>query len=281
MTSSMHIKFYQYEMDLLCKKLALFNSVDNRFYSSLTLFKFLVCSIFLVMLTWPVSSRADTPDLEQKVLQIIRNHPEILIQSIQTYQREKAGKQQQERQAFLERMKTNPQSVIGQSPIKGSPQSKIILIEFSDFQCPYCAQAQEPIRQFIEKHENDVALIYKNIPLTALHPNAMSAAKAAWAAGQQGKFWQYHDALFSHQDKLGEALYLSIAQELGIDINQFNHDRHSSSADAFIKKDTDLAESMGIPGTPFIIMNGEVLNGQVQAASLDKLLEKILSTATP
>lgn len=279
MTLSLHIRLYQYKIDLLCKKLALFDLVDNRFCRSLVLFRFLIFSVFLVMLTLPVSSRADTPDLEQKVIQIIRNHPEVLIQSIQAYQLEKAEKQQRERQAFLERMKTNPRSAVGRSPIKGSLQSKIVLIEFSDFQCPYCAQAQEPIRQFIEKHGNDIALIYKNLPLTALHPEAMSAAKAAWAAGQQGKFWQYHDALFSHQDKLGEALYLSIAQELGIDINQFNHDRHSSSADVFIKKDTDLAESMGIPGTPFIIMNGEVLNGQVQAASLDKLLEKIVSKA--
>ncbi len=230
-----------------------------------------------IVLSWAVPSQAETPDLEQQVLQIIRKNPEAVIESIQTYQRQKSEQQQKARQEFLQKMRANAQAVIGHSPVRGSVRSKIVLVEFSDFQCPYCATALEPIKKFMENHQKDVALVYKHLPLTAVHSEAMPAAKAAWAAGQQGKFWEYHDALFAKQEQLGEKLYVAIAQELSLSLDQFNQDRQGTSAEAAIRKDIALAEEIGVSGTPFLIMNGEMLMGKVQIESLENLLGVVVN----
>ena len=98
----------------------------------------------------------------------------------------------------------------------------------------------------------------------------MSAAKAAWAAGQQGKFWEYHDALFSNQDKLGEAFYLNLARNLNLDMQKFQVDR--AIADNAIWQDMQLAQSLGIAGTPFFVMNGQAFSGAVQLSDFEKIL---------
>lgn len=218
--------------------------------------------------------------LKEQVLQIIRENPQVLIESVQTYQQEQERKVQEARQTFLQQMTTNPAAVIDDSPITGSPNKKIVLLEFSDFQCPVCAQAQKNVKQFIEKNKNKVTLTYKHLPLPQ-HEQAIPAAKAAWAAGQQGKFWEYHDALFSQQQKLGEPLYIEIAKKLKLDENRFNQDRQSAGAEAAIQKDLQLAQSLGITGTPFFNLNGEPLIGAVSVADLEKVLAKVTGTNQP
>jgi protein-disulfide isomerase len=100
----------------------------------------------------------------------------------------------------------------------------------------------------------------------------MPAAKAAWAALQQGKFWEYQDALFSQQDKLGEQLYVATAKSLNLDLETFNRDR--ANADAPIEEDIRLAETLGLSGTPFLVLNGEAFSGDVQLADLEKALTR-------
>ena len=118
-------------------------------------------------------------------------------------------------------------------------------IEFGDFQCPFCAEAEPTVKQFIAQHADQVTLVYKHFPLSQIHPQATSAAQAAWAAQQQGRFWEYHDALFDQQKQLGEDLYLAIAEELDLDLEQFNRDRNSSEAKAAIDQDLELAQKIG------------------------------------
>ncbi len=161
-------------------------------------------SLLCLVVGWSFPAQAAssiTPKLEQQVLQILREHPEVIIESVQTYQQQEQQKLQQVRQSFLQDLKTNPQSVIGESPTTGSPTSKIVLVEFSDFQCPYCAEAHKTLKQLLAKHQNDVTLVYKYLPLAPIHDEALPAAKAAWAANQQGKFWEYHDALFANSTR--------------------------------------------------------------------------------
>ena len=214
------------------------------------------------------------PELEAQVLQIIRDHPEVVIESLQAYQQKQEQKQQQQ-QSFLQQLQANPQAVIGASPTTGATESKVVLIEFSDFQCPYCAKAHETLKQFMAKHQRQVKLVYKHFPLTNIHPEAMPAAKAAWAASQQGKFWQYHDALFANQDKLGEEFYISTAKALNLDLEKFKRDRQSNAATAAIQTDIQLAENLGVKGTPFFVMNGVAFSGAVELSDLEKLLGNI------
>ncbi len=209
------------------------------------------------------------------MLQIIRKHPEVIVESVQAYQQKQAEQQQQAQKAFLEQMKTNPKSVIGDSPATGAPAQKIVLLEFSDFQCPYCAKAHTTLKQFMATHQNQVTLVYKFLPLTQIHPEAMSSAKAAWAASKQGKFWEFHNALFENQNKLGEPLYTATAKALNLDLKRFDQDRNSEAATAAIQKDVDMAEKIGATGTPFLVMNGEFIPGGVQIPSLEATLKQV------
>jgi protein-disulfide isomerase len=231
--------------------------------------------LFIVLFASPLPSLAATrisPQLEQQVLQILKDHPEVLIQSVQAYQQQQNQAVQQAQQAFLQNLQTNPQQVIGDSPIFGNAESKTVLVEFSDFECPYCADAHKTLKQFLAKHPNEVALTYKHFPLTPIHSQARPSALAAWAANQQGKFWEYHDALFTQQDKLGEALYVEIAEKLNLDLEKFQSDRTSEAANNAIIKDVQLAQSLGISGTPFFVLNGQTFSGAVKLADIEKIL---------
>jgi protein-disulfide isomerase len=215
------------------------------------------------------------PQLEQQILQTIRNHPEVILESVQTYQQQQQEDQNKAQQTALQPLKNNPKASIGTSPTTGSPEQKIVLLEFSDFQCPYCATAHKTLKQLIAKHPNQLTLAYKHYPLTRIHDQAMPAAQAAWAAAQQNQFWPYHDALFADQKQLGEPLYLATAKKLNLDLAQFDRDRHSPAAQTAIQQDIDLANRLGIQGTPFLILNGEIWDGAIDLASLEGAIADI------
>jgi protein-disulfide isomerase len=228
--------------------------------------------LLCLILSWsfPAQAASDiNPQLEKQVLQIIREHPQAILESVQAFQQEQQQKLKQARQGFLQDLKTNPEAVIGESPTTGPTQSKILLIEFSDFQCPYCAEAHKNLKQLLAKHEGEVRLVYKNLPLASIHAEALPSATAAWAANRQGKFWEYHDALFTNQKELGEALYLDIAKNLNLDLDKFKRDR--SLAAPAIGKDVQLAQKLGIPGTPFFIVNSPAVSGVIQPTDLQSI----------
>ena len=214
------------------------------------------------------------PKFEAQVLQVLREHPEIILESVNTYQQKQQQQRQAEVAAFLQTLKANPAAAIGQSPLLGAAEPEVFLLEFSDFQCPYCARSREALEQFIEQHP-EAALVYKQFPLTAIHPQALPAAKAAWAAAQQGKFWPYHDGLFQQQDDLGEELYLSLAEELDLDLEQFNRDRTSKTATLAIQADMEMASQLEVPGTPFLVMNGNVFQDRIELSNLESFLAAI------
>ena len=216
-----------------------------------------------------------TPELEKQVLQIIRDNPEVIIESVQAYQQQQQQQQQASKQEKLEEFKTNSQEKIGNSPTLGSTEQKIVLFEFSDFQCPFCSKVQGNLKEFMAKHQEQVTLVFKHLPLTRIHPQAIPAAKAAWAAQQQGKFWEYHDALFEQQDKLAEELYVEIANNLSLDLEKFNNDRNSEAATDELEEDIKLAQKIGVSGTPFFILNGETFSGAVELSKMEKVLAKV------
>ncbi|MBD2568047.1 DsbA family protein [Anabaena lutea] len=232
-----------------------------------------ICSLLCLSLSWSLPAQADTkidPQLEQQVLKIIRQHPEIIIESVQAYQQEQQQQVQQARQAFLQDFQTNTPAVIGDSPTTGSTQSKTILIEFSDFECPYCAEANKTLKDLLAKYPNKFTLVYKHLPLAQIHDQALPAAKAAWAALQQGKFWQYQDALFTNQKQLGETLYLDIANNLKLDLAKFKADLNV--AEEAIKKDLQMAYKLGLAGTPSFILNSNNLARPIQLSEIEKIL---------
>jgi len=191
---------------------------------------------------------------------------------------EAEAKQLEEWRAQQEKTRTvvsslSREDLIAESGTKGPKDSDVVLLKFSDFQCPFCAQASANMKDFTEKHD-DVLYVYKQLPLESIHPEAMPAAKAAWAAGRQDQFWLYHDGLFAFQDKLGEGYYVELAEQIGLDVEQFNRDRNSPEATAAIEKDIQLARDLDIRGTPTFVMNELLIPGGAPPAFFDQAVEK-------
>ncbi|HSM84484.1 MAG TPA: thioredoxin domain-containing protein [Nodosilinea sp.] len=172
---------------------------------------------------------------------------------------------------------TDRAALIGTSATRGNPNAPIVLFKFSDFQCPYCAVAAGQMKEFVGNHEADILYVYKHFPLTQIHPEAMPSAKAAWAAGQQGQFWLYHDGLFVNQARLGEDLYLELAEAMQLDIEQFNRDRTSAEATAAIEQDLALAEQLQLQGTPSFIMNDLLIPGGAPPELFEEIFQQINS----
>lgn len=165
--------------------------------------------------------------------------------------------------------------LIGDSPTKGNPDADVILMKFSDFQCSFCARATGEIEAFTADYSEDVLFVYKHFPLTSIHPQALPAAQAAWAAGQQDQFWPYHDALFANQAVLEDRLYVEIAEDLGLDMEQFNRDRESQESMQAVARDLALASELQLSSTPTFVMDDILIPGVVNADFFAEALTRI------
>ena len=236
-------------------------------------FRFVVMGIVSLCLGLGLGDPALAIDnLEEQVLQIIRNHPEAIIESVQAFQNNQWQDQQKAQQAALQKLQ--PSVLIGTSPTTGNTNSPNLLVEFSDFQCPFCAQAAADVQAFLQQNPGQFIFTYKYLPLQSIHDQALPAAQAAWAAQQQGQFWSYHDALFAHQNELGEELYAEIAQRLQLDMGRFERDRNSATAVKAINSDLALAQQIGITGTPFFALNGQVIQLPFDSNAVASLLDR-------
>jgi protein-disulfide isomerase len=217
-------------------------------------------------------------NLEATILDVIQQHPEAILQSLTTYQAKQREQEHQAQLQTLNQLKQNIPAVIGSSPIlKYSQDSTVTLIEFGDYECPFCIEAHPQLQQFLEQHSN-VELVYKHLPLIDIHPEALSAARASWAALQQGKFWEFHNALFERQGNLNEQAYQEIATGLKLNLEEFNRDRNSFAATEAIIQDMQDANKLKIEGTPSflaITTNTIELISGFNSQSLTRILEPV------
>jgi protein-disulfide isomerase len=217
------------------------------------------------------------PLLEQQVLEVLRKNPEVIYQVLKKFGEEQRAEQERkikaDQVAAIQKLFKDPKTLIGTSPTTGSTSNKILLVEFSDFQCPYCSKSNEVVKQFMAKHKDKVTLVFKNFPLTQIHPEALPAARAAWAAQQQGKFWQYHDELFANQAKFGNNFYLDTAKKLNLNLAKFQSDY--GIADTAILNDFKLGRTIDVQGTPALILNGVLVEDPGSIAALEQLLIKV------
>jgi len=190
---------------------------------------------------------------------------EVVGKAAQSYfeaLRDKARKDQEaQQQNEMENQFKNPVKIdIGSSPVHGNAAAKVTIIEFSDFECPFCSRGKATMDEVMKAYPNDVKVVFKNLPLP-FHKNATPAAKAAWAAGKQGKFWEFHDELFANQRGLGDEFYTATATKLGLNLDKWKADMASEEATKSIEADKALAEANGISGTPGFFVNGVAVKG--------------------
>ncbi len=149
----------------------------------------------------------------------------------------------------------------GNSYAMGPENAPVTIIEFSDFQCPFCAQAATLMKQVTDAYPKDVRFIYKNYPLP-FHKEAMPAAKAAIAAGKQGKFFEMHDKLFENYRTLSAEFYVKTAGEIGLDVEKFKKDMNDPATQALVDQEMKEAREADVRGTPTIFINGKKPQGR-------------------
>ncbi len=156
---------------------------------------------------------------------------------------------------------------------KGAKNAAITIVEFADFECPHCAEMRTLLDGIVKAHPNHVALYFKNFPLPH-HRHAHPAARAALAAGQQGRFWQMHDLLFMNQFSLSAEKITSFAKELGLNMTRFAKDMESSAVYSQIEKEKEEAKKANLDSTPTIYINGRMY---VDDKAPEKIKAHILS----
>ena len=167
---------------------------------------------------------------------------------------------------------------VGTAPVKGPDGAAVTIVVFSDFECPFCAHSEVTLRTLADQYGGKVRVAWKNHPLP-MHPGARLAAKAALAAGDQGKFWEYHDALFSHQDALDQASLERYAKDLGLDVPRFLRVMADGGTEAAIARDEAEATRLGVTGTPSFFVNGRKIIGAQPLARFQSEMERALAEA--
>ncbi len=140
-------------------------------------------------------------------------------------------------------------------PTRGAAMAPVTIVEFSDFECPYCGRAHPILGELLREHEGQVRLVFRNYPLAA-HPRAMPAARAVVAAGNQGRFWEMADLLCEHQRALEDEDLERYAEQLGLDLERFRSDVHSPETQARIDRDREEGHRLDVNGTPTFFING-------------------------
>jgi protein-disulfide isomerase len=159
---------------------------------------------------------------------------------------------------------------VAHSVPRGNKNAPVTIVEFSDFQCPYCAQLGPTLNEVQKAYPKEVKLIFKHYPLP-FHNYAMLAAKATEAAKEQGKFWEMHDFVFQNLGKINEQLLKDFAQQLGLNVGKFSSDLASNKYDQIIQQDLGLGRSSDVAGTPTLFINGK----RMQSRSVDDFKQAI------
>jgi Na+/H+ antiporter NhaA len=163
--------------------------------------------------------------------------------------------------------------------VRGPAEAPVTVVEYGDFECPYCGRAEPAVRELL-KEFGDVRYVWRNLPLTDVHPHAQAAAEAAEAAAEQGAFWEMHDKLLDHQDELKASDLVGYAEELGLDVERFEDDLQRRSGAQHISEDVDSADLSGVSGTPTFFINERRHYGAYDVGSLSDAVRIARARAT-
>src|SRR6266481_9937514 len=156
--------------------------------------------------------------------------------------------------------------------LRGNPKAPVMIVEFSDYQCPYCHSVEPTVKEVLTKYGDKVSLSYRDFPLTAIHSQAMIAAEASRCAEEQGKFWEYHDQLFT-ASKLEKDSLIEYARNLKLDDKQFESCLTSEKYKADIEKDTQDGRKAGVSGTPGFFINGVEISGAKPKDEIERVID--------
>ncbi len=162
-------------------------------------------------------------------------------------------------------------------PALGLASAPVSLVLFSDFECPYCREMSDTLKEIVKNYGKNVRLVFRQMPLTSIHPFAQKAAEASLCAASQGRFWEMHDQLFEDQENLSEKDLKERAGKLGLDIAAFNKCLDGKQVAAQVREDVRAGAAAGVDGTPALFVNGRYLNGNRPYDDIAELIDEELS----
>ena len=163
------------------------------------------------------------------------------------------------------------------APSKGPAKAPVTIVEFSDFQCPFCRRVIPTLAQLEAKYGDKVKLVFRDFPIESLHPGATKAHEAARCANEQGKFWAYHDKLFAAPPKSSPEIFKALAKEVGLDVASFENCFDGGKYQADIKKDIEEGNRVGVTGTPAFFINGRLVSGAQPLEAFSRIIDDELS----
>ncbi len=192
---------------------------------------------------------------------------------------------------YLDSLRTKFQAVVlleperevldAKGPERGAPAAPVTIVEFSDFQCPFCASFEPVLKTVIAKYPGKVRLVYRNLPLPQVHPDAEKAAEAGICAANQGRFWEMHDLMFSEQGSLGVDALKDKAKTLGLNVPVFDDCLDAGKTLEALKSDERTADELALSTTPTIFVNGRIFRGVLTEERLSSIVEDELRRASP
>ena len=250
----------------------------------------------LALLQQEVDSKISDPT-DEEVLALYNAQKNSINQAFEAVQSQiraaiKDAKTKDARKEYFDRLRGKTEvSVLLKPPriamsydparVRGNSAAPVTIIEFSDFQCPFCLRAHSTVQSLLAKYDGRVKLAYRDFPLREIHPQAQLAAEASRCAAEQGKFWEYHDLLFANPGKLGEAALKEDARTLELDAVQFDFCLDSGKIKPSVEEDLQAGAKAGVNGTPGFFINGIFLNGALPAADFEKIIDGELPKTLP
>ena len=205
-----------------------------------------------------------------------RKGPEIVEKTIDKIVAKKRDEQRkQEDPPLEEKMKKRVDVSIEGAPVKGPASAPITIVQFSEFECPFCKRVLPAVDQVMKEYQGKVKLVFKHNPLP-FHPRAMPAAKATVAAHRQGKFWEMHDKLFANQLQLTDENFKKYAKELKLDLKKFEKDMKDPAVEKQIEEDSNFARANQAGGTPSFFIIGVVLVGAQPFEKFKEVIDALL-----
>ncbi|MER8571277.1 DsbA family protein [Mesorhizobium sp. M1409] len=207
---------------------------------------------------------------DQRIHDYILAHPEVLVQALQSLdQRQREAEAAQAKAVLVSRADDIFRDK--QSPVGGNTQGNVTLVEFFDYNCPYC-RVMAPIMDQAVADDPQLKIVYKEFP--SLGPDSLFAAKAALAAERHGKYLEFHRALYGSRTRVTEAVVLKIAAEAGLDVVRMKTDMQQSDIQTLIDRNTELAQALRITGTPGFVVGDQIFPGATDLATMKKLIRQ-------
>ncbi len=217
--------------------------------------------------------RSFTPQQQQEIERIVRDylktHPEVIIEAAKALEAKEQEAQQQRVKAAID---ANRDKLINDpdSPVMGNPKGDVTVVEFFDYQCPYCKKMTAPLNDAMAK-DGKLRVVFKEWPV--LGPESLIAAKASLASQKQGKYKEFHNALMDTKGRLNETVIMSIAEKSGLDIKRLKKDMDAPDVQDELKQNQALAATLQLEGTPAFVIGSQMAPGAISADTLKDMID--------